>query len=116
MVHAGRDRRGGVSHRTQGAVVALKGVMVLVDRGQEERAQKIEHDQPAEQRVGPAYVDQSVLHGFPGGPERGHLTSMIRHRGFPCQPRIGLVGSGTSYPFREAQIIPSPHTIKSTGQ
>jgi hypothetical protein len=49
-----------VGDGAQGAVVALEAIMMLMHRGQEERAQEVEHEQPAEPWVEATDAAQSV--------------------------------------------------------
>ena len=59
VIDGRRDRRGRVGNRAECAVVGLQAVM-LVLRGEEERAQEVEHEQPAEPGVEATDVAQSV--------------------------------------------------------
>ena len=59
MIDGRGDRRGRVGNRAEGAVIGLQAVM-LVLRGEEERAQEVEHEQPAEPGVETTDVAQSV--------------------------------------------------------
>src|SRR5467141_2568516 len=60
----GGDRGRGVSGRAQGAVVTLPPGRMLVARDQEERAQQIEHERPAEPRIGSSQMEEGRLHGL----------------------------------------------------
>jgi len=100
--------------------VALEPGRVLVTRDQEQRAREIEHEQPAEDRMETTDVRQTVLHdpftlilyASPVNPAVQTQVPASRKR----TGRMGFRDEPEPHPFRAAQIIPMPQTIRSTGQ